>query len=141
MSPDGMHESARLTYSSEDGIAARKEIFRLLGTYDATPEETERSLGLFLRGSLLARFLAVAGVYQRIVGIPGDILDVGTWRGQMVRRGTLVDATIASAPSSSKNRTGMRPPTGTSPGGEPVVLRHECAHRGQRGLRPRPHGG
>ena len=82
MSLDGMHESARLTYSSEDSIAARKEIFRLLGTYDATPEETERSLGLFLRGSLLARFLAVAGVYQRIVGIPGDILDVGTWRGQ-----------------------------------------------------------
>ncbi len=37
-------------------------------------------------------------------------------RGLMVRRGTLVDATIARAPSSTKNRTGMRPPSGTRPG-------------------------
>ena len=37
-------------------------------------------------------------------------------RGQMVRPGTQVDAKIARAPSSTKNRTGMRPPSGTRPG-------------------------
>ena len=37
-------------------------------------------------------------------------------RGLMVRRGTLVDATIARAPSSTKDQTGMRPPSGTRPG-------------------------
>ena len=82
MDSDAIHESAKLTYSTDESIAARKEIFRLLGTYDAAPEETERSLGLFLRGSLFARFLAITDVYRRILGIPGSILDVGTWRGQ-----------------------------------------------------------
>ena len=37
-------------------------------------------------------------------------------RGLMVRRGKLTDATSARAPSSTKNRTGMRPPSGTRPG-------------------------
>ena len=37
-------------------------------------------------------------------------------RGLMVRRGTLVEATIARAPSSTKDQTGMRPPSGTRPG-------------------------
>ena len=37
-------------------------------------------------------------------------------RGLMVRPGTQVDAKIARAPSSTKNRTGMRPPSGTGPG-------------------------
>lgn len=50
--------------------------------YASTPEEKERSLGLFLRGSLLARILAVAHIYQQIVEIPGIVFDIGTWRGQ-----------------------------------------------------------
>jgi transposase, IS5 family len=36
--------------------------------------------------------------------------------GLMVRPGTQVDAKIARAPNSTKNRTGMRPPSGTRPG-------------------------
>ena len=46
---------------------------------------------------------------QKVKALPGA-------RGLMVRGGTLVDARIARAPSSSKDRTGMRPPTGTRPG-------------------------
>jgi len=40
-------------------------------------------------------------------------------RGQMVRPGTQVDAKIARTPSSTTNRTGMRPPSGTRPGRGP----------------------
>lgn len=76
------HESSVLTYSPQDAIDARKEIFELMNTYQSTDEEKERSLGLFLRGSLLARFLAISDIYQLIVDIPGVILDIGTWRGQ-----------------------------------------------------------
>lgn len=76
------HESAVMSYSSADSIEARKEIFRLMNSYQATDDEKERSLGLFLRGSLLARIFAVADIYKRIIDIPGAILDVGTWRGQ-----------------------------------------------------------
>ncbi|HYD82302.1 MAG TPA: TylF/MycF/NovP-related O-methyltransferase [Paucimonas sp.] len=76
------HESAVMSYSSDQSIDARMEIFRLMNSYQATDEEKERSLGLFLRGSLLARIFAIADIYRKIVDIPGSILDVGTWRGQ-----------------------------------------------------------
>lgn len=76
------HESSVMTYSPPQSIEARSELFERLRTYAAAPEETERSLGLFIRGSLLARFLAVAEIYKRIVPLPGIVLDIGTWRGQ-----------------------------------------------------------
>lgn len=83
-SPDILqrHESSVLTHSTADSLQARDELFALMSEYASTPEEKERSLGLFLRGSLLARILAVGHIYQKIVDIPGIIFDIGTWRGQ-----------------------------------------------------------
>ena len=77
-----MHESSILTWSSKESVVARQRIFDILRSYPATHEETERSLGLFLRGALLARILATAELYQKIVHLPGAVLDVGCWRGQ-----------------------------------------------------------
>jgi hypothetical protein len=79
---DHGHESAGLTYSPPESVKARKDIFRLMNAYQATDDEKERSLGLFLRGSLLARILAIVDIYKQIVTIPGAVLDIGTWRGQ-----------------------------------------------------------
>jgi hypothetical protein len=76
------HESGVLTYSPADSINARKAIFEAMQTYQASDDEKERSLGLFLRGSLLARIFAIAELYRKIVEIPGSVLDIGTWRGQ-----------------------------------------------------------
>lgn len=76
------HESSVLTFSTSDSVHARKEIFEMMSSYDATEEEKERSLGLFLRGSLLARILAITDIYKLVVDIPGVIFDIGTWRGQ-----------------------------------------------------------
>ena len=76
------HESSVVTYSNQDSLDARRELFELMQSYPGTPEEKERSLGLFLRGSLLARIFAIAEIYQRIVPLPGAVLDIGTWRGQ-----------------------------------------------------------
>lgn len=76
------HESAVVSYSSTESVDARMEIFNLMHTYQATDGEKERSLGLFLRGSLLARILAIVDIYKQIVDMPGAILDIGTWRGQ-----------------------------------------------------------
>ena len=76
------HESSVLTYSTHDAIEAREEIFRRLHSYQASDDEKERSLGLFLRGSLLARIFAIAEIYRQIVNIPGAVFDIGTWRGQ-----------------------------------------------------------
>src|SRR5439155_1125014 len=76
------HESAVVTYSSDESVDARMQIFGLLNSYPASDAEKERSLGLFLRGSLLARILAIADIYKLIVDVPGTVFDVGTWRGQ-----------------------------------------------------------
>lgn len=76
------HESSHLSFSNQEALSARKEIFRYMNSYIGTDEEKERSLGLFLRGSLLARILAITDIYKLIVNIPGVILDLGTWRGQ-----------------------------------------------------------
>lgn len=76
------HESAVISYSPSEAIEAREKIFEMLLNYPATKDEHERSLGLFLRGSLLARILATSDIYKKIVDLPGSILDIGTWRGQ-----------------------------------------------------------
>lgn len=76
------HESAVVSFSSSESLDIRSQIFERMANYQATPEEKERSLGLFLRGSLLARILATRDLYLKIVDLPGMIFDVGTWRGQ-----------------------------------------------------------
>ena len=77
-----MHESTVITYSSNESIQARNELFNIMNNYPATDDEKERSLALFVRGSLLARILAIADIYSKIVTKPGIIIDLGTWRGQ-----------------------------------------------------------
>lgn len=76
------HESTVLTFASEQNLQARDELYRLMQNYEGTAGEKERSLGLFLRGSLLARILAIGALYEQIVDLPGMVFDVGTWRGQ-----------------------------------------------------------
>lgn len=76
------HESTVITYSSQESIQARHVLFDLMNTYPATPDEKERSLGLFLRGSLMARIFAIRELYEKIVMFPGLVVDLGTWRGQ-----------------------------------------------------------
>ena len=76
------HESSVISYSNEQSITARRELFEIMNSYPATPDEKERSLGLFVRGSLLARILAIGEIYEKIVQKPGIVIDMGTWRGQ-----------------------------------------------------------
>jgi len=63
-------------------LEARQKLSSVSKIYPGTEEEKQRSLGLFIPGSLLARLLAVQEIYQRILDLPGSILDIGTWRGQ-----------------------------------------------------------
>jgi len=76
------HESTLISFSGADSLTARSEIFEAMKSYGATDGETERSLGLFLRGSLLARIFGIRELYEKIVQLPGIIVDLGTWRGQ-----------------------------------------------------------
>ncbi|HEY0613851.1 MAG TPA: TylF/MycF/NovP-related O-methyltransferase [Candidatus Elarobacter sp.] len=76
------HESIRISLSPEASLESRSRIHAMIDTFPGSLDERERSLGLFLRGSLLARIMATAEIYRSIVGLPGSIFDIGTWRGQ-----------------------------------------------------------
>lgn len=76
------HDPGVITRSSAEALLAREKLFKLSQSYSATDYERERSAGLFLRGSLLARFLAIYEIYKEIIELPGFIFDIGTWRGQ-----------------------------------------------------------
>ena len=64
----------------------------------------------------ILRFRHLLDRHDLAVALLQEVNAVLGARGQMVRRVTLTDATIARAPSSTKNRTGMRPPSVTRPG-------------------------
>jgi hypothetical protein len=76
------HESSIISLSDKNALNAREELFKIMNNYPSTDDEKERSLGLFIRGSLLARIFGIREVYEKIVSIPGSIIDLGTWRGQ-----------------------------------------------------------
>lgn len=76
------HESTTVTSSSEPSMEARSELFQMFNDYSASDDEKERSMGLFLRGSFLARIFAIREIYEKIIMLPGVIIDLGTWRGQ-----------------------------------------------------------
>jgi hypothetical protein len=76
------HESAVISYSNEASIEARSELFNIFNSYPGSTDEKERSLGLFMRGSLMARIFAIREIYEKIIMLPGVIVDLGTWRGQ-----------------------------------------------------------
>src|SRR5262245_50151490 len=75
-------ESTRHTASSDVQLEFRNKLWEKFRSAPLSPPELERSLGLFVRGSLLARFLAVDEVYRKIVHLPGCIFEFGCWRGQ-----------------------------------------------------------
>jgi hypothetical protein len=75
-------ESTRHTAASELQLDFRNRLWDKFVTAPLSTPELERSLGLFVRGSLLARLLAVDEVYRRIVDLPGSIFEFGCWRGQ-----------------------------------------------------------
>ena len=93
--------AAAVVRARRGGVARHPDLPGVTGIPDAT---TTLRFGHFLERHNLA-----VALLKNVSALLGA-------RGQMVRRGTLVDATITRAPGSTKNRTGMRPPTGTSLG-------------------------
>lgn len=75
-------ESTRHTAASELNLAFRNKLWDTFMSAPLSTPELERSLGLFIRGSLLARLLAIDEAYRKIVHLPGHIFEFGCWRGQ-----------------------------------------------------------
>lgn len=73
-------------YKSESNATDQQQQNRseLQKLFEQTPlgsEDLLFNLGLYTRGSLLAKYLVMNDLYQRIKDIPGHILEFGVWYG------------------------------------------------------------
>ena len=68
--------------SSDSQFRARKELQDLFRETPLPPEDLMVNLGLYVRGSALAKLLMLDELYRLIVDIPGTILEFGSWWGQ-----------------------------------------------------------
>ncbi len=58
------------------------ELGELLLNLDATPRDLVTNLGLFIRSSALAKILFIDELYRRVIRIPGNFYEFGSWMGQ-----------------------------------------------------------
>lgn len=70
------------TRSSEDQIIGRKA---LEGMFQNNPLPTDQllvNMGMFIRSGALSKLLFLNELYEKIVRVPGDVVEFGTWWGQ-----------------------------------------------------------
>jgi len=68
--------------ASENQVLARQKLLDLFKGCPIPEEEFLVNLGLYIRSSVLAKFLYVNELYQKIIHIPGIIMEFGVWWGQ-----------------------------------------------------------
>ena len=67
---------------SEQQLSARETLLRLFESQPLPPEQLLTNLMLFTRSSVLAKVFYLNELYQRILNIPGVIMEFGVWWGQ-----------------------------------------------------------
>ncbi len=77
------------TYSIEttanlEQIDKRRELAQLFKTTPLSEEDLLFNLGLYVRSSLLVKFLVMNDMYERIKHLPGHIVEFGVWYGQNI---------------------------------------------------------
>lgn len=70
------------SFSSDSQFLARKELQDMFQESPLPTEDLMINLGLYIRGSALAKLLMLDELYRKIVDIPGVILEFGSWWGQ-----------------------------------------------------------
>jgi IS5 family transposase len=80
-------------------IASMREFAKLSLSHGSIPDETT-----------ILNFRHLLEQHDLTSKILNEVTDYLQARGLMLRQGTIVDATIIAAPSSTKNATGMRDP-------------------------------
>jgi hypothetical protein len=76
------NDTTKVTAADAAQLAFRTKLWQMRHNSPLPEPELERNPALFLRSSLLARFIAISDVYRMIVDIPGNIFDLGCWWGQ-----------------------------------------------------------
>jgi len=68
--------------ASKNQLKARQKLLNLFERCPIPHEELLVNLGLYIRSSVLAKFLYVNELYQKTIHIPGIIMEFGVWWGQ-----------------------------------------------------------
>jgi hypothetical protein len=74
--------TTKITAANEDQLSFRSKLWEMRNHNPLPEAELERNPFLFIRSSLLSRFIALSDVYRMIVDTPGAIFDLGCWWGQ-----------------------------------------------------------
>lgn len=72
------------TKATQEQIAQREILYRLFNKKPMPDDQLLINLGLFIRSGALVKMLFINELYELIVGIPGVIMEFGTWWGQNI---------------------------------------------------------
>ncbi|MDB5800500.1 MAG: dTDP-6-deoxy-L-hexose 3-O-methyltransferase [Rhodocyclales bacterium] len=72
------------TQSSEKALAVRQKLFDLFAARALPDEELMVNLSLYMRSGVLAKMLFLNEMYEKIIKLPGVIMEFGVWRGQSI---------------------------------------------------------
>lgn len=71
-----------VTTATQDALNARVKIAEMLNDNPMSAADLMFNLGLYVRSSLLVKFLVMDDLYKRIVNLPGALVEFGCWYGQ-----------------------------------------------------------
>ncbi len=74
--------AAEVSTANAEALRCRQRLEEMLDTAPMPRDERMFNLGLFVRSSLLVKFLVLHDLYKRICHLPGALLEFGVWRGQ-----------------------------------------------------------
>jgi len=70
------------TNSSQSQLAFRNRIVEMYKNTPLPEEHLMCNFGLYMRGSVLVKYLVINELYELIINVPGVIMEFGTWWGQ-----------------------------------------------------------
>lgn len=78
-----MSEAAvEATTADDAALAHRSRLREMMQESPLSADELMFNLGLYVRSSLLVKFLLLSDLYRRFLPVPGALVEFGTWRGQ-----------------------------------------------------------
>ncbi len=81
--PNAQSEFYRVETTASDGqLDFRQQLEELFVGSPLPKEDLLFNLGMYTRASLLVKFLVMSDLYERILGIPGVLMEFGVWWGQ-----------------------------------------------------------
>ncbi|MHB8414464.1 MAG: TylF/MycF/NovP-related O-methyltransferase, partial [Acidiferrobacteraceae bacterium] len=70
------------TTASQDQLSNRRQLLEMFEKSPLTAEDRLFNIGMYVRSSVLVKFIVMSQIYERIRNLPGCLVEFGTWWGQ-----------------------------------------------------------